>query len=533
MRQFVIVSLVILFFSSSFCMASVIEARSQIRQVTLYPNGARVVRETPVSVVSGNQVVGFRNIPSPVDANNLSVSGKGSFRIVSVSSRNVEGNELIKTPAYLLITDSVNIVSLRIAELKNDLNVIDNEQQILLANKKVAGENSNLNIVELRNALDFFKTRLTDLNTRKLSVSEKLKKEEVQLTRLKEQQQQELNRNLQLAGEVEITLAADKPGSGTLELSYFVANAGWNPDYDLRVDDLDKPVSLTLKGQIWQNSGEYWNKVSLTLSSANPMLSNNKPELYPWYLDIQQPPRPLRRESMAMKKGMADMAAPEAVMEEEIGFAPAMMAGTVENRTSVDYVISEDWSLEPTGKIGSVVLDQISLPATYTYYTAPKLDKSVFLIARVTGWETVNLPAASMNLYLDGNFVGQSYLNTAQTADTLPISLGRDKNICVERIRNKFEGERSGLGSSVKQNRSYTLTVRNKKKQPIDLIIEDQIPLSANPNITTELISSDGAGFQSDKGLLIWKLNIKPATQQAVTFEYEVKYPKNNRPYID
>lgn len=70
----------------------------------------------------------------------------------------------------------------------------------------------------------------------------------------------------------EVDLEVAQAGPVRFELSYMVTGAGWAPLYDLRLDaDSAKPeMAMSHAAQVRQSSGEDWENVTLTLSTARP-----------------------------------------------------------------------------------------------------------------------------------------------------------------------------------------------------------------------------------------------------------------------
>ena len=65
--------------------------------------------------------------------------------------------------------------------------------------------------------------------------------------------------------------------------------AGWTPNYDFRVDDVTKPLDIVYNANVFQSSGESWDKVNLTLSTSDPTQDGEKPELVNWILGNADP----------------------------------------------------------------------------------------------------------------------------------------------------------------------------------------------------------------------------------------------------
>ena len=61
-----------------------------------------------------------------------------------------------------------------------------------------------------------------------------------------------------------------RPGKLDLNLSYAAAGAQWAPAYDARCAPPTAAWTWVISGVINQTTGEDWNKVKLTLSTARP-----------------------------------------------------------------------------------------------------------------------------------------------------------------------------------------------------------------------------------------------------------------------
>ena len=168
------------------------------------------------------------------------------------------------------------------------------------------------------------------------------------------------------------------------------------------------------------------------------------------------------------------------------------------------------------------------MPAEYTYFAVPKLDKDVFLAARSTGWEELNLLPGEANVYFEGSFIGAIFLNTAVTEDTMDISLGRDKRIIVEREKNKDVTGGSGIfGGNKTRQFSYTISIKNVRKESVKLILEEQIPVSRQKDIDVKVIDLSGGELNSETGKVTWRIDLQPSSTVKKTISFSVKYPKD------
>ena len=320
-------------------------------------------------------------------------------------------------------------------------------------------------------------------------------------------------------------------------MTYFVTDANWIPSYDIRAKDVDSDIALNYKAKVSQRSGENWDEVKLTLSTGNPRSGGVCPELNPWYIDFYVEPRPNQYQSFNAKvasKEMERMARSESECDEvcamKLEEAPVTVTQSV---TSVEYSITAPYSIASGDGGQDVEIITHSLPAKYRYYSIRKLEKEVFLLASVSGWEHLNIIAGEASIFFENRYVGKSFIDPRRAEDKMDLSLGVDKSVVVTRIRGKDFTEKTFTGGNMKQSRQWELTARNLKTVPIDIELLDQIPVSVNKQIVVEATEISGAELDKDKGILKWKFTLKPASSKAMNVKYTVTYPKNMTVYLD
>ena len=106
--------------------------------------------------------------------------------------------------------------------------------------------------------------------------------------------------------------------------------------------------------------------------------------------------------------------------------------------------------------------------------------------------------------------------------------MGRDKNVVVTRTKLNDFTKKGFLSNKRTDSRGFEIAVRNKKSQAINIIVEDQLPLSVNKDIEIENEAKE-SDLDKTTGKLIWKLNVAGGKEQKVKFNYTVKYPKDLR----
>ncbi|MDN3658759.1 mucoidy inhibitor MuiA family protein [Ferruginibacter paludis] len=194
---------------------------------------------------------------------------------------------------------------------------------------------------------------------------------------------------------------------------------------------------------------------------------------------------------------------------------------------NVIFDIDLPYDVPTNGKAQTAVLKEYEVPATYQFYAVPKLDKEVFLLAQITDWEKLNLMPGEANIIFEGTYIGKSFIDPSSTQDTLNLTMGRDKRVVVKREKLMDFSSVKFLGANKKQTFTYEITVKNNKKEAINILLKDQYPLSQNKEIEVELVESDGAAVNTETGVLNWKLQLAAGESKKVRMSYSVKYPKD------
>lgn len=504
---------------------------SKITDVTVFLNKAQVSRVVKTKVEAGKTNVIVTGLSSQLDPQSVQVSGKGGIIILGTSHRQNFLSEFNLPKPLRMLKDSVETLQRQIVLEQSQKEILSKEEQMLLSNQKIGGANQNLTVTELKGMADFYRTRLGDIVSLRMKQDEKIKKLNERIAKLNTQINSENELYRRNTSELVVSVSAEVATAIELQVRYVVANAGWSPVYDLRAADTKNPVQLSYKANVFQSTGEEWSNVKLKLSTANPNLSGQKPELNAWYLDFYYP----IAYEMAKRKSMAGApAAPlkEMTAEDDFEMKVASVADyvtTIQTALNTEFDIALPYTVASSARPVVVDIRNYDMKADYIYSVAPKLDADAFLMARATGWEEFNLLPGEANIFFEGTFVGKSFIDPNSIQDTLAVSLGRDKRIVVKREKLKDLTSKSFLGSSRKESYSWEISVRNTKTDAVKIIVEDQVPVSQNTQIEVTTVDLGGAKYNKDTGKLTWEVELKPNETRKLVYKFDVKYPKDKQ----
>ena len=340
--------------------------------------------------------------------------------------------------------------------------------------------------------------------------------------------------------QIEVTVQAKKELTGSMTLSYFVSNASWSPSYDIRVKNSSSPVELTMKGTIYQNTGENWDNVKLTLSTNNPYKNKIKPELSVWYINYYNPnigyykdanvtPR-RQNESKKMENALSlkEISVTETTDDYDEKYAPAAIRSTdytikTQTMANVEYKIDLRYSILSDNKAHLVAVNQQEIPANYIHYLVPKYDKESYLVAQLVDWEELDLLPSKANLYYEGSYIGESRINPTAN-DTLYISLGNDRNVRVKRTKDKEKSREKVFSNRKTTTVSYDLFVKNMSTNTYQIVVEDHLPVSQNKSIIVTIENKSRANFNEKTGMMEWKFDLKSKDNKKLNYTYKVEY---------
>lgn len=544
------IALVTLFFSSNAQKTEEERVSAPVKSVILYLDGAEVSQNKSVTLNSGRTLITFTGLSPKLISKSIQVNVSSDVTVLSVSDKINFLTENIETPRVKQLKDSLEMLTDNNSQLNYDMQAYNQEKVMLTKNEEIGGTDKGVSVAELKLAADFYRTRLKDINSEVFKTQKKIEKNNQVIYRLQRAIDESGVKKLPTA-EVSILVMSNIKTNATVDLKYVVKECGWAPSYDLITEDINKPIELKYRAKVYNNSGVDWSDVKMKLSTADPMQSASKPDLAAWYLNFSNLNYNYNKNSYANNayynsdissndvRGQINppsVAQSQSLYDEEVqtkqekkALKPVVIQyeEVQVSELSAEFDIKQSYSVPSDAKPYLVDVTVYNLNAMFQYYSVPKIDKDAFMLAKITGWEDLDLVEGPANVYFGGTYVGQSYINTRSVDDTLSLSFGRDKKIVVSRTKLKDFNSEQVAGTTRKITHSYEIVVKNNRKAPIQIELEDQIPVSQNSEIIVEVKEISKAEKNDLTGQLKWKLSLAPDETKKLLLTYTIKYPKN------
>jgi TonB-dependent SusC/RagA subfamily outer membrane receptor len=561
---------------------------SKIENVTVFRSQAQIERTATVSLKKGKTTVVFTDLSELMITNSIQLKGTGDFTLLSLTNRTNFIEAKVDNKKIRELMAQRDSLQDQITSLRAQLKVIDSNIGLLNSSTNITN-NHKLSATELDALLDLNSKRMLEFEKQKIGISSEIKDidNKIQLinNKIRESGAVTRNRFKEVIAEVEVGSANEME----FALQYLVYNSGWNPSYDIRSESVSEPMNITFKANIYQNTGYDWNDVQFTINSGDPSENVQKPELTPNYVgfysennirlrgnsSFSDGDKPLLVvdgvifngtledldmddvESIEVIKGaagaslygsLAGNGVVQVITKKNKDISSALRSKTqgvqvlreaelssvpinekISNQTSFSYKIERPYSVPSDGKEHTLEIKRESPDTEYVYASVPKLSQNAYLIGNLKDWDELNLIEGEANVYFENSFVGSTYLDPSSLLDTLEISLGKDERIVVERKKLKDFEERRFFGSKTRESLSFEISIRNTKPESIEIIIQDQIPVSTDESIKVSHKELSGGELEKNTGIITWRLKLNPNGTKKLILNYELEYPKGKR----
>jgi uncharacterized protein (TIGR02231 family) len=537
--------------------------RGTVRAVTLYPDRASVTRSVKVQLKQGLWTLRIPDLPRSVDVRSLQakVTSTGTAadraaRLLGVEFAATPRMDFASSPEGAALADAVRDLRRKLAYLAQDRAALEAHEKLVdqvgirpTAGAGPDGATQPLDLAAVERQLEAVRTekkRILDLAREMDERKERLERE------VAVAEQQLASRGgadrTERAGLVQLAVPQD--ASVEVQFTYLVKGAGWAPAYAVRAAADRSAVTVEYDALVVQSTGEDWNEVTLSLSTAEPTRASGPPPVEPWFVDVFVPPpvataAPAVRSMNAAPMAMADAAPgspePAAGMPEERAemrkALEELSAGAAvnDNGTAVTFdlprpvTLVSDASRQQRTRIGTV-----EPKSAFTYVAAPILSESVFLRGDLVNESAFQLLPGRAQVFMGGDFVGDSMMPSVAPKDEFRIFFGPDRALRARReVVSRSTGSSGLFGGSTVTSWSNRITVDNGTGRDVRIEIYDRRPVSRNEKIEAKVASvvpppsTDKAYVEQrmPQGILRWDLVLPAAARgpKAATIAWTVE----------
>ena len=548
-----------------------LDLEAPIKEVTVFSDRALVIRREKVELEAGEHDLRVNNLPQFLrDSLRAAGRGSGGIRILNVDVMTAFRS---RPPEAEIIT------------LQDELEQLTQNQQLLEARKsalndrrqwlRALGEQSRdfakglaKGQMKPQDCADFFSFAANQA----LQDAEAAQSIETDLEHVKQEVQAKKRELAQLQGNIlpdrlaaVVTVFLAEAGEFELELSYIVLGASWHPQYDVHVQMADGKdtgeVELTYVGVVQQSTGERWENVSLSLSTARPSLAAVLPELDPWYLNVYTPPvpGPLRAakpriasmsglsgdqqvsfavQPMAMSAvaltdgGSFDEVQEEQIQEKELRTAEVATAAVEQTGTALIFHVGRSVDIPSDNSPHKTTIARDNLPCVFDYVCAPQIEEQVHLRASIENTTESVLLNGDANIFLSSEYVGTTRIKTTAPTEKFKVFLGIEDNIKVKReLIERHVDKGNALQANIRRmSYAYRISVHNYAGAPRRIVIRDHLPVTQHEKVKVKVQNVQPVPTERTKlELITWKFTLAADAEQKIEYRFVVEHPQDVR----
>jgi Domain of unknown function (DUF4139)/N-terminal domain of unknown function (DUF4140)/TonB-dependent Receptor Plug Domain len=262
---------------------------SNLKTVTVYRSGAELTHLAQADLQRGNVELIIEGISNQLDINSVQVNCPASVTILGVEFSNNYLTTLEISPRIRFLRDSLDQSQEDLEKISVSIGTTNDLLEVLKANRDIKGNQTGLSVAELAKLMDYYKIKSTELQHELSGLKIKQKKINEQVARIRNQIKEEESKNTKTSGRLILQLSVAMAGKADFTISYITQNAHWTPYYDVRVDNISKPLNVIYKAKMVQTTGIDWKKVKLSLSTSVPSMWGSAPILKSWFLSYVNP----------------------------------------------------------------------------------------------------------------------------------------------------------------------------------------------------------------------------------------------------
>lgn len=554
-------------FSYAAC-ADEIKTDSKITAATVYNDRATLTRIATVEIPAGKHDLVFTGLPISLMPNSLRAGGKSVAKVTfgAISSK-VESSLDYIQPKEKELND-------KLLALQDQRQVFEAEKQALLAGRKfldTLGEQAKLrsdeDIAEIDlkpdtwgAAADAVTLKMAENMKASLQHDIQIRNTDNEIRKIHEELSQ-LRTGQKQSYSVTIPFESAAATSLTVDLSYQLPSVSWQPEYDARLDVKTGKLELVQYGSVWQQTGEDWEGIDLTLSTARPSQGTSLPALETDWVWIEQHMakaaslRAVAFDAAGAASNMSGMEASPAYIaaveqqnemasdralqkaesiipvptEVRADFAPAQI--NTEGFVG-EYKIVGKSTVKSDGTQSKLLVGGFETENTIQIQVKPQFSTEAYLVVKAKLKGDAPILAGQVNLFRDGAFLGQGYIPMMRPDDEQELSFGVDDNVTVR--RNTLKDERSEAGLIAKDSvleRNFTTEIQNLHKEPIQIAVLETIPVPQDQRIRVEILPDvTTAGYEADlhdvKGVTRWIVPMEAGAKTNVNLGWRVSWPK-------
>jgi hypothetical protein len=551
--------------------ANEVVIKGKVDAVTVYRGQALVTRVIDLPAGAGLGEVVVSELPERIVPGSIFAEAGGAGGAAPAEGVEVRSVRYRERPVGQDVREEVRKLDAEFITLNDKMAAVTKQQQLLNEQRAYLDKLSNfaaptatvemtkgvLNADQLKNLTTFQFDQRKSIGEQELKLAQEQRAISEQLSVVQRKRSDVTGKSSRTLREAVVFVS--RKGGGSVRVRYLVDAAGWSPSYNIRADAERKSATVEYQASIQQMSGEDWNDVQMTLSTATPNLIAAAPNLTPLTINLVQRSAGDPVTEMAKKldynegkKQFSQMQQQAEVTRANVGNGANWNVQAVNkpgsgwvnptlnnldndkdlNRVAeqlqvlellaadgkdgdgrramategivVTYAMRARTSLPSRADQQLVQIDTLPMKSEFYKVAVPVLTTYVYDEATLTNTSKVVMLAGPVASYVGGQFVGNGVVPTVAVGQPFTVGFGIDSSLRA--TRERLEKTETMQGGNRVVNYAYRLAVDNYGTVPANVRLMDRLPTGKDGEVRVTFVdvpAPDGAALSKDKEYLL------------------------------
>ena len=508
-----------------------IDATHKPTAVTVYRSGALLTRTADVSLKKGRNLIVFSNIPDNINTGTIRMADQAatlpSCTVRSISWERAT-NTLYRNEEIRKLNAEKEFLQQKIRKQQDHVEVLTKTLALLEQYRTIHGEavaeqaytGGKDNNTLWQSSGNTLATRYRNTQTEKRNTEGEIRDLQEKL-HLVNQKLRNYSEGI-TAKRISILVTADAKADckTSLKIAYVTYAASWTPRYQAKILSGKKTMDLEYSGNVKQTTGESWDQIALTLSTAPARISATPPELKNWilYSTPQQKGKSARK---LVTVESADTAMPLALATYQNNASGNIAkVNTKGDAASVTYTLPGKYTIADGNQESAFVITRRTFKTDYQNEAIPELRKNVFICGEFLNDSPYLLLPGKVAISRDSGYIGTSTLPLTAQGEKNKLYAGSVDGVSVTSQKTQDMHKTEGLVRKTKCHyERWQTTLLNTGNQPVRLILKQRIPVSEVEEVTVKLLPATTAGGELDPktGFIHWKITLQPGELKRIT----------------
>jgi len=531
-----------------------------ITDVTVYPDQARITRTTTITLAPGENTFTIEGLPAGIQASSFQASVFGTpATLLGITPHIVYHTEAmnaktadLRSTLYELERFTRTALTDRIESFTAQKKMLTSIQATATRDQSQELETGKIDVQGWNDAYSFIGRALRETSDSIRTVNRELDSVDNRIKVLKAQLDEIKTAHDDRSITAELAIMASLRGTATISVEYVIPGARWTPVYDARLSGDADEVVLGCFARVSQSSGEDWNEVNLTLSTAQPAAGTGPGDLWRWRLALSYPDRIAKKDvsnsPSVVMYGMLDeeivktegkhvyirggRAGQTTYLIDGVDYSDPLNYLVAQKSFSTSFKIINKETIKSGEQPVKTKIGDHTLDFTMKLLARPRNVESVFRQLTLTNTDDAPLLPGIVSIFAEGDYLGQALLTDwVASGQSFDLPFGVDNNVSIKReIKDYMKSEKGEWFNSgkIRIKQTIEITLANHSGKERTIVVEEPLPIPQDDKVKVRCDDITPKPLENDDAdNTTWELTMAPGQETTLSLPIQIEYPND------